>query len=79
MVVKYDGLVEYTCEKSNYNDIPPLEDVSDLEFAEEALVIRRALFFFIFFLIKCKKYIKSKRARQACNTSWKPAENKINT
>jgi hypothetical protein len=43
MIVKDDGLVEYTCEKSNYNDIPPLEDVSDLEFAEEALVIRRAL------------------------------------
>jgi hypothetical protein len=43
MIVKDDGLVEYTCEKSNSNDIPPLEDVSDLEFAEEALVIRRAL------------------------------------
>ena len=30
---------------------------------------------FFFFLIKCKKYIISKRARQACNTSWEPAEN----
>lgn len=43
MVVKDDGLVEYTCEKSDYNDIPPLEDVSNLEFAEEALVVRRSL------------------------------------
>ena len=30
--------------------------------------------FFFFFLIKFKKYIISKRARQACNTRWEPAE-----
>jgi hypothetical protein len=27
-----------------------------------------------FFFIKCKKCIDQKRARQACSTSWKPAE-----
>jgi len=27
-----------------------------------------------FFLIKCKKCIDQKSARQACSTSWKPAE-----
>ena len=37
------------------------------------------VFVVFFFLIKCKKYIKSKRARQACNTSWKPAVNKVYT
>ena len=37
--------------------------------------ISSIIWFFFFFLIKCKKYIISKRARQACNTSWEPAEN----
>jgi hypothetical protein len=31
-------------------------------------------FGFFFFLIKCKNCIDQKGARQACSTSWKPAE-----
>jgi hypothetical protein len=43
MVIKDDRLVESTSEKSNCDDKPPLEDVSDLEFVKEALVVRRSL------------------------------------
>jgi len=34
----------------------------------------RALALSSFFLIKCKYCIDQKGARQACSTSWKPAE-----
>jgi len=43
MVLKDYGLIKSTSEKSNCNDMPPLEDGSDLEFAEKALVVTTSL------------------------------------
>ena len=41
------------------------------------IIYHITFYYFFFYLIKCKKYIDQKRARQAYNTSWKPAEQYI--
>jgi len=43
MVVKDDRFIEFASKKSNYDDMPPIEDINDLEFVKEALVVKRSL------------------------------------
>ena len=45
MILKDDGEIMSTSEESDWDDMPPLEDASDLEYAvgDKVLVIRRSL------------------------------------
>ena len=45
MVLRDDGLVEYANEKLDCDDMPPLEEVSNLKFVHEALVVISSLSF----------------------------------
>jgi hypothetical protein len=45
MILRDDGEIVSTSEESDYDEMPPLEDASDLEYAvgDKVLVIRRSL------------------------------------